>query len=60
MVRGESVQLDEGRQLALARWAAKGAVLLEHYEGGMTVLGASDLEKILHGHAPIGFHPSCS
>jgi hypothetical protein len=56
MVRGESVQLDEGRQLALARWAAKVAVLLEHYEGGMTVLGASDLEQIVGGNAPISFH----
>lgn len=56
MVRGEFVQLDEGRQLTLARWAAKVAVLLEHYERGMTVLGASDLEEIVRGHAPIGFH----
>jgi hypothetical protein len=56
MVRGESVQLDEGRQLALAHWAAKVAVLLEHYEDGITVLGARDLEQIVGGHAPISFH----
>lgn len=56
MVRGESVQLDVGRQLALARWAAKAAVLLDHYERGMTVLGAGDLKEIFRGHAPMGFH----
>lgn len=57
MVRGESVELDVGRQMALARWTAKVAVLLDHYEDDMIVLGPTDVEQIYRdGHAPRGFH----
>jgi hypothetical protein len=57
MVRGEAVQLAVADQVRLARWAAKVAVLLGHYEDGAVVLGENDLEQIQHeGSAPTSYH----
>lgn len=57
MVRGEAVRLSVGDQMILARWAAKVAVLLDHYEDGAVVLGADDLREIYaEGSAPTSFH----
>lgn len=57
MVRGEQVRLTVGDQVTLARWAAKVAVLLDHYEGGAVVLGEDDLIQIhREGSAPPSYH----
>ncbi len=57
MVRGSEARLTVADQVALARWAAKVAVLLDHYEGGAVVLGDDDLRQIqLEGIAPRGYH----
>jgi len=57
MVRGQPVRLSVEDQVVLARWAAKVAVLLDHYEDGVVVLGDHDLAHIhLEGSAPPSFH----
>ena len=57
LVRGDSARLDVGSQVTLARWAAKVAVLLDHYEAGSVVLAPGDMEQISRfGQAPTGFH----
>ncbi len=57
MVRGGGARLSVDDQVALARWAAKVAVLLDHYEEGAVVLGHDDLRQIhLEGIAPPSYH----
>lgn len=57
MVRGGDARLAVADQVALARWAAKVAVLLDHYEDGAIVLGHDDLRQIYRdGIAPPSYH----
>jgi hypothetical protein len=56
LVCGEYTEISQADQIILARWAAKVAVLMEHYEDGVVVLDDSDLGTIQNdGIAPMSF-----
>ena len=56
MVQGTDARLEINEQGLLARWAAKVAVLLEHYEPDTIILADSDKHDIVNGSAPTGWH----
>jgi hypothetical protein len=55
LLRGESVSLDASRQLLVARWCAKTAVLMDAYRKETIVLDADDRREIREGSALAGY-----